>query len=78
MAEERRERHVLWFFLGAVKANKIFFIDNYFLAFDLFSVSLIDYDFYISQNLKNIINQEKITGVNLIESNKFCVGLQYG
>mgnify|MGYP006959899243 CR=1 FL=1 len=62
----------------SIKANKIFFIENYFLAFDLFSVSLIDYDFYISQNLKNIINQEKITGVNLIESNKFCVGLQYG
>ncbi len=55
----------------SISPIKIYFIDDYLLNFDLFYISLFDFNFYASQNLKNVIYEENITGIELTESNKF-------
>ncbi|MFL9484508.1 imm11 family protein [Chitinophagaceae bacterium LWZ2-11] len=51
-------------------SEAIFFNKTFENQLDLFAVSLFDNDFYITETLKNVIMNEKITGVEIQISNK--------
>jgi hypothetical protein len=53
----------------AIWAKKIELLPTFDKSLDLFKISRIDGNFYISENLKNAIVNKKISGLNILEAN---------